>query len=95
MTRKKITFPAKPTRDVSDVLDAWVSGKETAGSTEQESVLLEKKPEAKAKKTSDYSRSTYIIPSYLHKRLKKVALVEDKDMSEKLTELLEKHLPEV
>lgn len=94
MTRKKITFPIKPTRDVSDVLDAWVSGKKM-DSKEQELALPEKKPEAPAKKTYDYARSTYIIPSYLHKRLKKIALVEDKDMSEKLTELLEKHLPEI
>jgi|JI6StandDraft_1071083.scaffolds.fasta_scaffold39673_2 hypothetical protein len=88
MTKKKITIPNTPNRGALDkAIDNWVTG----GSKNHNSIELKnddlKKPQ--------YARTTFQIPTGLYKKLKKIALIEDKSITQKLTEILENNLPDV
>ena len=43
----------------------------------------------------EYARTTFQIPVGLYKKLKKVALIEDKSITQKLTEILEQNIPDI
>lgn len=88
MTKKKITFPSTPNRgNLGEAIDNWVVGekKEQRVTLSQRDVV--KKPE--------YARTTFQIPVGLYKKLKKAALMEDKSITQKLTEILEQTISDV
>lgn len=88
MTKKKIVFPITPNRgDLENAIDSWVS------SDKNEAPQLPNKNERKAK--LEFARTTFIIPKGLYKKLKKISLIEDKSITQKLTEILEDTLPDV
>lgn len=88
MTKKKITIPTTPNRgNLVEAIDSWVIGDKHDHNLVNLKVENNKKPE--------YARTTFQIPTKLYKKLKKVALIEDKSITQKLTEILENTLPDV
>lgn len=89
MAKKKITIPTTPNRgNLNEAIDNWVSGE-----LKDNNNIIPLKTELIKKPT--YARTTFQIPTGLYKKLKKVALIEDKSITQKLTEILEKTLPDV
>ncbi len=87
MSKKKISFPRTPNRgNLVEAIDSWVIGEK------KEPNPLFQREEIKK---SEYARTTFQIPTGLYKKLKKVALIEDKSITQKLTEILEQNLPDL
>ena len=87
MAKKKITIPTTPNRgNLGEAIDSWVNGE-----TKDKQTQLKKENGKKL----IYARTTFQIPTGLYKKLKKIALIEDKSVTKKLTEILEKTLPEI
>ena len=88
MTKKKVVIPQTPNRgNLIEALDNWVVGENVSNNSEILKISEKEKP--------IISRTTFQIPTSLYKKLKKTALIEDKTITEKLTEILEKTLPDV
>lgn len=70
----------------STIIDAWVDSQPTQNNTpaHQES----------GEPSVNESRFTIVIPTYLHRRIKKHCAINGSSMKDTLTEILEKAFPE-
>lgn len=88
MVRKKIEFKPKKdlgshtiSLDIEEKLDQWVSGSSPL-------------PPSPAIKDDSTYRFTVVIPTYLHRRIKKTCAINGIKMGRAITEVLEKAFPE-
>ena len=95
----KKTVMIKPTNQVREAqafIDEWVNKpihgmeprKEENKSQQATSPTVDKEPE------DPLFRFTFMIPTYLHRRIKKTCAVEGMSIKDKLTGILLEHFPE-
>ena len=87
MSKKKITIKsAAHLRGLEDALDAWVNDKPISSETKISSVIQTP--------IEEETRFTIVIPTYLHRRIKKKCASEGISMKDILNEILMKSFPE-
>ena len=87
MRKKKITIkPASHLRGVEDAIDSWVNDRSNTPDHHQ--------PNSQSSSTEDLSRFTILIPTFLHRRIKKNCAIEGSSMKDKIEEILLREFPE-
>ena len=89
MSKKKVIFkPKNELERINKQIDDWILD---IPESSQNSVI--KNQEIKVKKEEE-SRFTIVIPTYLHRRIKKFCAAQGITVKTKLTEIFEKEFPQ-
>jgi len=86
MSKKKITIkPASDLRNYEEIVDAWVNDKP---------IVPQNEPLNLQNTVAEESRFTIVIPTFLHRRIKKKCAIEGLSMKEMLIQILTNAFPE-
>lgn len=93
VSKKKITFKKKGNltsslKEADQIIDRWVMGDQA----QNEPTPSPNLPPATMKEET--YRFTVVMPSYLHRRIKKTCAIEGVSMKERIIEILEEKFPE-
>lgn len=90
--KKKINFKSISKEDNSSIkssIDEWVKGKDITQNEDNNAIKQEEKKQEKEK-----CRLSIDLPVYLHKRIKKICVIEGTTIKDKLIKILEEMFPE-
>lgn len=93
MQKKIMIKPTNQVREAQAFIDEWVN-KPMHGS-EQRQEHAPQTPPTVEKEHEDLFRFTFMLPTYLHRRIKKTCAVEGVSIKDKLTGILLDHFPEM
>lgn len=96
MKKKIMIKPTNQVRDAQAFIDEWVN-KPMHGSDGQRQENTHQAPAPVMEKEPDdpLFRFTFMLPTYLHRRIKKTCAVEGVSIKDKLTGILLEHFPEM
>lgn len=90
--KKKINFKNISKEDnslIKSSIDEWVKGKDITQNEDNNAIKQEEKKQEKEK-----CRLSIDLPVYLHKRIKKICVIEGTTIKDKLIKILEEMFPE-